>query len=85
VKAFICDAILGIAPGRSRTRDPRGHPARIGGCAAPRDVDIAGILIDANAEGLKKIGRLLQFLGDASVTSRPVVCILSVRLFQPSF
>jgi hypothetical protein len=52
--------------------------------AAPRDVDIAGILIDANAPGLKKIGRPRLFFVEEGLDDRPYDCTLSVGSLPPS-
>jgi hypothetical protein len=50
-----------------RTRIPPGRPGQVRGCAAPRDVNIAEILIDAAAAGSEKIAILDRF-------SRTAVC-----------
>jgi hypothetical protein len=85
LKAFVTDAAPSRAAAAPRTRDPTDHPARVPGGAAPGDVDIAGILIDANGGGLEKIGRLSWFLADVSVDHRPGDSILLFDLVLEIF
>jgi hypothetical protein len=53
---------------------PTGLLARVHGCATPRDVNIAEILIGATAAGLGKIGVHGHF-ADRCSRGRLIVCI----------